>query len=338
MIALRLLPVLLLLAGCEQGEIAQVESLRPPRASFAAPTHDFGRVEQGAVVRHAFRLRNEGDVDLNVVGTRAACDCAVDVKARTVAPGDSATIDVTFDTAAVHGPQERTVTVYTNDPQQRTLLLAMQGEVGLDVAVVPRQIYVGNLPRGAPIEPEVEIRSHDGGGRVTAVESAGGFLRAEPLEDGRLALAIASGAPLGDFADDVLVYTTNHRRPLLRLHVRGTVAADVVASPSRLDFGTVGEAAPVRRALIENLRPEQPVRVTGVEMDERFGHAEVETIEDGLRYRVAARLNDLPAGDHESVVVVRTDHPEIARLELPLHAVVAPPTPGADGRRAVAPE
>jgi Protein of unknown function (DUF1573) len=321
-----LLPALLCATACGSGGDGQAESLRPPHARFDSRTYDFGSVEQGSVVRHSFRLRNQGDVDLTLVGTRTACDCAASMTgSETVAPGAAGAIDVTFDTAAVHGAQKRTVTVYTNDPNRRVSLLTLRGEVELDVAVSPSELYVGGLPRGAPIEAQVTFLSRNGARRLTSVESSGGIVRAEPLEDGRLALAVSPDAPLGDFAEDILLYTTSHRRPLLRLNVRGRVEADVVASPAALEFGAGRETNPVRHALIMNLRPDRPVHVIDAELDEALGRAEVETVVEGLRYRVRVQLSEgLAAGEHQGVVVLRTNHPEQPRIELPLHALTGP--------------
>ena len=76
------------LGSCRTGEGDQPEDLRPPRAQFDAQTYDFGQVEQGAVVRHAFRFHNQGDVALSVVGLRNACDYNAHVAAaEMVGPG-----------------------------------------------------------------------------------------------------------------------------------------------------------------------------------------------------------------------------------------------------------
>jgi hypothetical protein len=308
------------LASCSGGDGDQSDGMRPPRASFDSQTYDFGHVEQGAVVRHAFRFHNEGDVALSVVGLRNACDCNAHVAADDmIGPGGVGAIEVAFDTAAVHGSQSRTVTVYTNDPNARVLMLTLTGDVGLDVAVSRSELYTGGVTRGTPIENDVNVLSENGARKVTSVESSGRVVRVQPSDDGGLALAIAPDAPLGNFAEDVLLYTMSHRRPLLRLHVRGNVLPDVVVSPAELDFDSQPHAGSVRHILITNQRPERPIHVTGADLDERLGRATVEVVIEGLRYRVEARLNDtLPPGERTGSLVVRTDHPEQARIEVPV--------------------
>src|SRR6185295_8734561 len=159
-----------LLAACLGscgGDRDQPQDMRPPRASFDTQTFDFGRVEQGSVVRHAFRFHNQGDVALSVVGLRNACDCNARVAApEMIGPGGVGAIEVSFDTAAVHGPQSRTVTVYTNDPNARVVMLTLKGEVGLDVAVSRSELYAGGLTRGTPIENDVAVLSENGTRKV----------------------------------------------------------------------------------------------------------------------------------------------------------------------------
>jgi hypothetical protein len=293
--------------------------MQPPRARFEALSHDFGRVEQGAVVRHAFRFRNEGEVPLSVVGLRNACDCtAAVVGSETFAAGAGGAVEVSFDTAAVHGAQQRTVTVYSNDPEQRVLILTLRGEVGLDVAVDPSELYVGSLPRGAVVEQDVAVLSRPGTHKVTSIESSGRVIKVVPAEEGQLALAVALDAPLGDFAEDVLLYTMSHRRPLLRLHVRGTVEPDVTVSPAELTFDPATQGA-VRHALVTNLRADRPIRVTAAALDGSLGEAEVKAVIEGLRYRVEVRLNGRrPGGEQEGTLVLSTSHPEQSRIEVPV--------------------
>jgi hypothetical protein len=315
-------------AACEPGG-EPAPSARPPLARFEARTHDFGRVEQGTAVRHSFRFRNQGDVDLNIVGTRTAFDCRAALAGNgTVPPGGAGTIEVSFDTAAVHGEQERSVTVYTNDPSQRALMLTLHGEVAVEIAVEPAEVYAGSLPRGAPIERAVSILLGNGGPRLTAVKSSGAVLRVEAM-DGTLALAVAPDAPLGEFAEEVLLYSTSPRRPLLRLHVRGTVSPDVVVEPATLFFSAPGE---VRQALVTNLRPERPVRITGAEIDGRLGEAEVDVVVEGMRYRLRARLREMPSAEGAAVTLL-ADHPEQPRIEVPLRAGVPPASRNGDGSR-----
>jgi hypothetical protein len=106
--------------------------------------------------------------------------------------------------------------------------------------------------------------------------------------------------------------------------VSGIVVPDVVVDPARLDFGGVGAgSAPSRLAMLQNMRPEHPVHVTAVELDERIGKAEVEALQEGVRYRVRAKLaSGLPRGPFNAVIRVHTDHPQHATIELPIDGTV----------------
>lgn len=308
---------------------------RPPRIEFENARHDFGQVDQGSVVDAEFAFRNGGEFDLEIADLRAAADCAARVDGQTrIRPGRSGVIRASFETGAVFGPQQRSVTVYSNDPEQRMITLELRGEVLLDIAADPPRLYAGPVLRGAPVPRAIAVRA-EGATRVTAVRTSEPLLKAELLEAADVssapivAVAISADAPLGPFGADVELVTTSARHPVLRVPVSGIVAPDVSVSPAQLQFGPVGiGTAPSRLLMVQNLREGRPVRLTAVEMEERLGTARVEPLAEGLRFRVKTTLSDrLPAGRFTGVVRLRTDHPEQSTVEVPIDGEVV----GGDG-------
>ena len=124
--------------------------MRRRKLAFARRAYDFGRVAQGAPVEHRFTFANDGGTDLTIIDLRAACDCAATLEGgRDVAPagarrGARRASRPTRSTA----PQRRTITVYSNDPQQRAIMLTITGDVALEVAADPPQVYLGVVPPG----------------------------------------------------------------------------------------------------------------------------------------------------------------------------------------------
>jgi hypothetical protein len=220
-----ILPILLF-AACAHEERRPPA---PPKILFSAMQHDFGLVEQGTRVRHAFRFVNQGEQDLSIDELRSACDCAATTEAsRVLPPGSEGTIDVEFDTEDVFGPQRRTVTVYANDPESMVTVLTLTGEVVLDVAADPPRLYVGRLLPGATFWREIAVvvaESVD----ALSVETEGPRISAssEPLTDGRrgrrIRISVASNAAAGPIEETVVVRTSSARRPVLRIPVVGVV-------------------------------------------------------------------------------------------------------------------
>lgn len=77
---------------------------------------DFGLIsaEEGIVSRR-FWLRNEADSAISIVTVRTSCGCTAAKYARgSIAPGDSAFVDVNFNPAGRYGRQSKTVYISTS--------------------------------------------------------------------------------------------------------------------------------------------------------------------------------------------------------------------------------
>ena len=301
----------------------------PPRIAFEAESRDFGRVPQGAVARAEFPFRNDGEFDLEIGTLRTAGDCTAELdEGARIKPRRTGVVRVTCETAAVYGPQQRTITVYSNDPDRRVIALEMHGEVLLDVAAEPARLYAGTLLRGAQLPRAIAVRT-DGETRVTAVRSSNPLLAPARAEDSAgsaptIAVAVAGDAPLGPFDAEIELVTTSGQHPVVRVPVSGIVEPDVVASPGRLSFGSLNPGAGATRlAMLQNLRADHPVRVAGAELDARLGTVRIETLEEGFRYRITIALSDrLPAGPFAGAIRVRTDHPAQSTVEIPFEGVI----------------
>lgn len=213
-------------AGCERLPDAPIPA--PPRLELTETRHDFGSVAQGHVVTWDFRLRNTGGRELLIEELRTGCDCAATSSTQTVPPGGAARIRARFDTGDVFGPQRRTITLYTSDPERPAVVVEMTGDVSLDVAADPPQLYLGGVRRGqtAPgfsllVGGDAEIRSVEGAARLAVA--------AVDLDDGRrgarVRITVRSDAASGPFREEIVVRTTSARRPSLRVPVTGRVEA-----------------------------------------------------------------------------------------------------------------
>ncbi len=89
-----------------------------PRLAFVEDDFDFGQVKMGTVVRHTFIYSNTGDADLIVYDGKGGCSCVkVEFEADTLAPGDSSSITMVFDTKNRVGKEKNSIFVKANTPQ-----------------------------------------------------------------------------------------------------------------------------------------------------------------------------------------------------------------------------
>jgi len=84
------------------------------KMEFKAETIDYGEILKGSDGVRVFEFTNTGDEPLIISQVKSSCGCTVPSKPDgPVAPGESSTISVKYDTKRV-GPIRKTVTVYSN--------------------------------------------------------------------------------------------------------------------------------------------------------------------------------------------------------------------------------
>lgn len=89
--------------------------------TFDNMTWDFGTITAGEVITNTFNFTNTGKVDLVINKVESSCGCTVpEYEEEAVAPGESSTITVKFDSAEKSGEQNKTVTIFANTYPNKT--------------------------------------------------------------------------------------------------------------------------------------------------------------------------------------------------------------------------
>lgn len=238
---MRWVALALLLGACESASDAP---RLPPKLAFAEISYDFGRVAQGTPVNHRFSFTNDGGTDLSIINLRAGCECEAMLEGgRDIAPHADGAVHGHFDTESVYGPQRWTITVYSNDPTQRAVTLTVTGEVALDVAADPAQVYLGVVPPGVASLREVAVRAASDTIRVGTPESDAPqlVLHFDDANDasnvaGVLTLGTAPNAQPGPFWTIVRLPTSSPTHPVVRVAVSGIIDP---AAPTPRPLGIV---------------------------------------------------------------------------------------------------
>ena len=89
-----------------------------PRILVSEEEWDFGKVTQGEKPTHIFIVKNGGEGDLIIDSLKESCACIeVSISATLIKPGESAELEVTYDTTDYAGKDEKHIHIYSNDPQ-----------------------------------------------------------------------------------------------------------------------------------------------------------------------------------------------------------------------------
>lgn len=94
-----------------------------PDFSFEKELHDFGQLVDGEKVSYSFKFTNTGDAPLIISNAKGSCGCTVPNWSRNpIAPGESGSIDVTFDSSGRSGKQNKAITLTANTNPSRKVL------------------------------------------------------------------------------------------------------------------------------------------------------------------------------------------------------------------------
>jgi hypothetical protein len=208
-----------------------------PKLEFISKTtHDFKTVYQGTPVAYGFFFRNAGDQTLVIHDVLKDCGCTT---ARAVpekiAPGAKGKISAIFDTSRYSGKQYKTVTVKSNDPDQKEVYLHLSGTVKVAVAIEPTPyLTMGEITtadkkvRTVTVVPVESMK----GFKVTKVGSPVPYIRASaPRPSARnkagfdLTFTIGPGAPVGRVSQDIIVETNHKHQKKVIVRVHANVVA-----------------------------------------------------------------------------------------------------------------
>jgi hypothetical protein len=311
--------------------------LAQPRAVAVDPVIDVGVVNRGAKVEHRFEIRNEGDEELAIREVEPACGCTVAEYDRTIAPGQTGTVQAVVDTSDFRGPIAKSVTVFTTDPDNAKFTLTIKANIKMQIESKPgyaRMIVV----QGEPTEPIRQwLWAPEGPAlEVTGVTSPYSFVevshrkataeerKAEGADSQWLVdVKVAQNAPVGPVAGNVLVKTNHPRQKEVRIPVSGFVRPVVSVKPRAADFGRVELAEPYSATLDLRNLGSGPISVLSASTDIAGVEAEVEEVEAGKRYRVSVTLQPgMASGPFQGSIQIETSSELAPMLEVEMTGTV----------------
>ncbi len=137
---LTLVGLALLFSGCAKGkkEPPASAAASPPKLEIVEKSHDFGKATEGDKLTYVFKVKNSGSGPLLIDRVTTSCGCTAAVlKNKEVLPGGEGEIEVTFDTNHRGGDNQKTITIFSNDPTLPQASLEIRVNVETLLALVP---------------------------------------------------------------------------------------------------------------------------------------------------------------------------------------------------------
>lgn len=106
------------------------ELAKAPKLKIEEPVYDLGKLTENQVVSTKFTLTNMGASPLVIRQTKPNCSCVTSkVSEQTIKPGESTEMEVTFNSEGRRGNQQKSVTVFSNDPTASAQRVTIKGYV-----------------------------------------------------------------------------------------------------------------------------------------------------------------------------------------------------------------
>jgi len=307
-----------------------------PRIELSSHLWDFGRLWFGDPCSTQVRIRNAGTAPLKILAVKSSCGCTVArLKKRTLAPGESVAMTVTYNTRKNVKKVRQRIMIRTNDPAQPTAVLDVRGEVWhvYDGHPVPRIVF-GQVQPDTVLTESIELTCNMDKPVPLKLRPPG---RAQPfeirlteLEPGRryrLTATIRPPLQLGINAVAAVLETGLKKIPTMVVPVNAFACERVSVTPPQLSVYEA-QTRPGTRLLRVNYLKDHPIRVTKIECSIPALRANVltnpprsslKTIFEGVTIRVAIPAwADLP--DQGATVTIYTDDadPRFAKLVVPV--------------------
>jgi hypothetical protein len=254
---------------------AQGDPQSGPRLQLSQRDWDFGQIWTGDPCRIEIEMKNVGDAPLKILNIRSSCGCtAAEPGKRELAPGESDTMTVTYDTSKTAKAVKHTVTITTNDAIEPEIRFELHGEVWNVFDAQPHPaLSFGRVQPTSGRSKAIELTSNlkeKVDPKLRPVDPGAPFeIKLEPIEPGlkyRLSARLKPPLALGDHRVKAVIETGVERLPTMSINVSAQAMDRVSLWPEHLRVVPSQKKAGARTLRV-NFVEEQPVEVTEILCD-----------------------------------------------------------------------
>ena len=175
---------------------------------FTATVHDFGPIMDVESYQTTFPFVNSGSGSLVIEQVKAGCGCTTpELEKKVFAPGEASEIRVNFKPKGA-GRQTKRITVYSNDPDEPVITLAIKADITPFVTATPKMVRFQNATTGSgdqavvqleALDPQFSIKRVYMSGLAARYFSAQLLPRPEGIDDGpyNVLVSLSPEAPWG---------------------------------------------------------------------------------------------------------------------------------------------
>ncbi|MBC8876771.1 MAG: DUF1573 domain-containing protein [Planctomycetes bacterium] len=321
-----------------------------PKIVVPEPVYDFGIMDPLTTGTHDFRIRNDGDVPLELAPGSTTCKCTLSrITKPVIPPGESGTVRLTWNSGRKHPVYSHSANLHTNDPLKKTVGLRIKGIVRVQLGTAPAEIVLPRVEPDAPATTTALIYSQIWEGFTVdqvSCSTEGATWDIEPANTAtlesleaksahRITLTVPKGLSPGHFRGELhfRVKPSGEAKPeSLDVVFSGKVVRRLavygpgVESTGTIDLGILRPRQGANRRLLMKVRDDHPdIEVESIETKPDFLHVKVTpyrtgTAATGLYHLDIAIPADAPEcaflGAKSAQIHLAIDHPRIEDLIL----------------------
>ena len=240
-----------------------------PRLTLSTEVWDFGSKWYGEPCSTEVTISNTGTAPLEIVRVRTSCGCTVaKPQKRKLAPGESVSMKITYNTRKNRKKVSQTITLETNDPARPRVAIRIKGTVRhLFDAKPGNRVVFGRLERESAVKQQIELHNNMKEPVHLKLKpgcDTGPFdVKLETIEDGmayRLTVATRPPLKIGANVAEVELETGIERFPTMTIPVSAYVAPRVAVMPRRL-FISPRVTRSFQRIIRVTYRPDKPIKI-----------------------------------------------------------------------------
>jgi hypothetical protein len=313
---------------------------------FETATHDWGKIDDTVAQEKKFIFVNTSGRTLTITNIRTSCGCSAatpDNDKRIYQPGETGSLKVTFDPKGRRGEERKIVTVETDDPTTKSMELSVRASVLPRIMTEPTTVYFGEVPlKEVGRSQEFSITARDLGFAVTSISAADqrvkveelGTMRTEldgtPVNRARYRITMPSGLARGTWQSTLSLVTNDTQTPSMSVPLVAMVVGEDRVIPERLMVRMSGAGQPFAGEVVLTSRSTKPFSIVSVEpydvpaemrlaVDAMPGGTPGASGASGAIYRVrAAGVTPNFVTDIKGGLLIKTDHPDMAEVRVPL--------------------
>ena len=304
------------------------DSHHGPRIQFESAVFDFGRINSGESVTHAFVFTNTGDQVLEITRVQPGCGCTTAGSwDKRVEPGARGSIPLQFNSAGFSGRVTKTATVHCNDQSHSNVVLQLTGTIWRPIETTPSLVMFtyGEEEQTRQTKSVRIVNNLEAPVELSDLACTNASFKAvletvKPGHEFLLHVTALPPFPPRSTVATIRVATSTEKCPFLQVTAYAVVQPVVAVSPEQVWIPGDALVSPLKSTLVIRNSGPDPVRLSEARSSIAGPTIAIRESEPGRLYQLEVAF---PAGFRleegtTAEITVRSTHPKFPVLRIPL--------------------